>query len=438
MEKNKKRRFFTTLVIFSLIGQVAWVVENMYFNVFIYKMFSASAADISNMVMASAVSATVTTLLIGALSDKVGRRKIFMCLGYILWGVSILSFALIREDIIGAIFPTAVSVSAICITLVIIMDCVMTFFGSSANDACFNAWLTDSTTSENRGSAEGINSMMPLMAILVVFGGFMGFNLDKESSWTAIYIIIGAIVILIGIIGFFIIDEPKITSEGNNSYFKNIFYGFRPSVIKQNKMLYIYLVCFAIFGISIQIFMPYLIIYYEKSLEMSNYVFIMAPAIILAGVFTFFWGRVYDKLGFNKSVVPSLALLGVGYIILTLFTNTALVFIGSLLMMCGYLSGMAVFGAIIRDKTPENKSGMFQGLRIVGQVLIPGIIGPYIGKLVLKNAEIIKNNDGTESFLPNQNIFISALCVLIILSICIAVIILLGKRKEDNNETKQL
>ena len=438
MEKNKKRRFFTTLVIFSLIGQVAWVVENMYFNVFIYKMFSASAADISNMVMASAVSATVTTLLIGALSDKVGRRKIFMCLGYILWGVSILSFALIREDIIGAIFPTAVSVSAICITLVIIMDCVMTFFGSSANDACFNAWLTDSTTSENRGSAEGINSMMPLMAILVVFGGFMGFNLDKESSWTAIYIIIGAIVILIGIIGFFIIDEPKITSEGNNSYFKNIFYGFRPSVIKQNKMLYIYLTCFAIFGISIQIFMPYLIIYYEKSLEMSNYVFIMAPAIILAGVFTFFWGRVYDKLGFNKSVVPSLALLGVGYIILTLFTNTALVFIGSLLMMCGYLSGMAVFGAIIRDKTPENKSGMFQGLRIVGQVLIPGIIGPYIGKLVLKNAEIIKNNDGTESFLPNQNIFISALCVLIILSICIAVIILLGKRKEDNNETKQL
>ena len=438
MEKNKKRRFFTTLVIFSLIGQVAWVVENMYFNVFIYKMFSASAADISNMVMASAVSATVTTLLIGALSDKVGRRKIFMCLGYILWGVSILSFALIREDIIGAIFPTAVSVSAICITLVIIMDCVMTFFGSSANDACFNAWLTDSTTSENRGSAEGINSMMPLMAILVVFGGFMGFNLDKESSWTAIYIIIGAIVILIGIIGFFIIDEPKITSEGNNSYFKNIFYGFRPSVIKQNKMLYIHLACFAIFGISIQIFMPYLIIYYEKSLEMSNYVFIMAPAIILAGVFTFFWGRVYDKLGFNKSVVPSLALLGVGYIILTLFTNTALVFIGSLLMMCGYLSGMAVFGAIIRDKTPENKSGMFQGLRIVGQVLIPGIIGPYIGKLVLKNAEIIKNNDGTESFLPNQNIFISALCVLIILSICIAVIILLGKRKEDNNETKQL
>lgn len=436
MEKNKKRKFLTSLVIFSLIGQVAWVVENMYFNVFIYKMFNASPDDISAMVMASAVSATVTTLLIGALSDKVGRRKIFICLGYILWGVSILSFALIRKDIIGALLPTVTSVSAICITLVIIMDCVMTFFGSSANDACFNAWLTDSTNSQNRGSAEGINSMMPLMAILVVFGGFMGFGeLDEPWKWTTIFIIIGAIVVLIGIGGFFIIDEPKIESEGNNSYFKNIFYGFRPSVIKQNKMLYIYLICFAIFGISIQIFMPYLIIYYEQSLKMSNYVIIMAPAIILAGVFTFFWGKIYDRIGFNKSVVPSLALLALGYIILIAFTNTAMVFIGSLLMMCGYLSGMAVFGAIIRDKTPENKSGMFQGLRIVGQVLIPGLIGPYIGKLVLKDAEIITNNDGTKSFLPNQSIFVASLVALAVLSVAILCIIL-ANRKEKANEQK--
>ena len=433
MEKSKKTKFYLTLVIFSLIGQIAWVVENMYFNVFIYKMFGATPTDISNMVMASAISATVTTLIIGALSDKVGKRKIFMCLGYILWGVSILSFALIRKDIIGVVFPTAVSVSAVCITLVIILDCLMTFFGSSANDAAFNAWLTDSTNSENRGSAEGINSMMPLMAILVVFGGFMGFSLERPEEWTTIFAIIGTVVILIGLAGFFIIDEPKIMTEENKSYFKNILYGFRPSVIKENKMLYVYLICFAIFGISIQIFMPYLIIYYEKTLQMADYVFIMAPAILLAGVFTFFWGKAYDKYGFNKSIIPSLGLLALGYIFLILFTGKSLVFIGSLLMMCGYLSGMAVFGAIIRDKTPENKSGMFQGLRIVGQVLIPGIIGPYIGKLVLRNAEVITNNDGTTSFLPNQSIFVSALVVLVILSVAVALTILL-KGKKQNEE----
>ena len=65
------RKFWTALVLFGLIGQVAWVVENMYFNVFIYKMFHASAADISLMVGASAVAATVTTILMGALSGIV-------------------------------------------------------------------------------------------------------------------------------------------------------------------------------------------------------------------------------------------------------------------------------------------------------------------------------------------------------------------------------
>lgn len=43
-------KFWAALFIFSLMGQVAWVVENMYFNVFIYKMFHATAADISLMV----------------------------------------------------------------------------------------------------------------------------------------------------------------------------------------------------------------------------------------------------------------------------------------------------------------------------------------------------------------------------------------------------
>lgn len=431
MKSKKRTRFFLALVIFSLTGQIAWVVENMYFNVFIYKMFGASASDISAMVSASAVAATVTTLLIGALSDKLGKRKIFICGGYILWGISILSFCLIREDVIGALVPAAASVSAVCVTLVIIMDCVMTFFGSSANDACFNAWLTDSTDSTDRGAAEGINSMMPLVAILAVFGGFMAFDLGKSESWTAIFAIIGAAVIIIGILGFFLINDPKLEISGNKNYFANIFYGFRPSVIKENKLLYLFLAAFAVFGISIQIFMPYLILYYTVSLKMDNYVLIMAPAIILAAVFTAFWGRVYDKVKFKKSVFPALALLMLGYILLYFFRGTALVFIGSLLMMCGYLAGSAVFGAVIRDNTPENRSGMFQGLRIVGQVLIPGIIGPAIGAAILKNAETVLGDDGTYSFVPNENIFLAALVAAIALCIMLTVIFFLNKNKEN-------
>jgi len=402
-------KFWAALVIFSLVGQVAWVVENMYFNVFIYKMFHASAQAISAMVAASAVAATVTTLLIGAWSDKLGKRKLFICLGYLCWGVSIWSFALIRTDVISALFPAAASAASVGVTLVILLDCVMTFFGSTANDACFNAWLTESTDETNRGAVEGINAMMPLVAILVVFGGFMGLDQNLPGSWTVIFGIIGSVVLLLGVLGFFLIDEPKVDTRGNEHYFANLFYGFRPGVIRSNATLYLTLLAYAVFGISIQIFMPYLILYYSVSLGMDNYVLIFAPAILLAATFTAFYGRVYDRRGFRASVIPALVLLMAGYVVLYFFRNTAVVFVGTLIMLCGYLAGMAVFGAMLRDRTPENRAGMFQGQRIVGQVLIPGIIGPAIGAAVLKNAETIVGDDGTASFIPNENIFLAAL-----------------------------
>ena len=410
MKTKLYAKFWCALVVFSLMGQVAWVVENMYFNVFIYKMFNASAADISLMVAASAVAATLTTVFMGALSDKLGKRKVFICGGYIAWGISIFSFVLLKKDIIGSVFPTVASAASMGITLTIILDCVMTFFGSTANDAAFNAWLTDSTDNTNRGSAEGVNSMMPLVAILVVFGGFMFFDLEKSSSWSLIFTIIGICTLLVGVLGLFIIKDPHITPS-ETGFFNNVFYGFRVSTIKENVVLYVSLLLFIIFNISIQIFMPYLILYYEVSLKMSNYVLIMAPAIILASIATAFWGRFYDKKGFMTSSVCSVACLCIGYVLLWLFRSTMLVFVGSLLMMCGYLSSMAVFGARIRDLTPLGKSGMLQGVRIFSQVLIPGVVGPFIGKSVLANADTVLNSDGTYSFVPNEKIFVAALAV---------------------------
>ena len=424
--KNKlSGRFMAALTIFSLMGQIAWVVENMYFNVFIYKMFGASAGDISLMVAASAVAATLTTVFMGALSDKIGKRKLFICGGYILWGISIFSFVFLRSDVINKMIPATLSAASVGISFTIILDCAMTFFGSTANDAAFNAWLTDSTTAKNRGMAEGINAMMPLVAILAVFGGFMGFDLGKQKDWSVIFAIIGAATLIVGILGFFIIKEPKITPS-DKGYLSNIFYGFRPSTLNSNKSLYFVLFLFVIFNISIQIFMPYLIIYYEVSLGMADYVLIMAPAIIIASVVTAFFGRVYDKKGFKFSSVIPLIWLILGYVILGFTKSTLPVFIGSLLMMCGYLSGMAVFGASIRDNTPVGRSGSLQGVRIFAQVLIPGVVGPFIGKTVLSNAKTITNNDGTVSFVPNENIFFAALAVALIVFI---LVLLFAKKK---------
>ena len=414
-ETKLGKRFWISMLVFGLMGQIAWVVENMYFNVFIYKMFHATAGEISAMVMASAVMAALTTIVMGALSDKVGRRKAFMSYGYMLWGVSIIVFAYIRN-----------------VMLTIVMDCVMTFFGSTANDAAYNAWLTDRGDSTNRGRIEGMNSMMPLISVLVVFGSFMGFDLGQHGSWVKIYYIIGGATFAIGLAGLFLIDEAKGLEKSRESMIQTLLYSFRPSVFMDNILLYEILGLFAVFGISIQIFMPYLIIYYEQTLGIANYVVIMAPAIIAAAVLTALYGKTYDRKGFLFSMRPVVIMLCSGYVILYFFRSIIPVLIGSMLMLGGYLTGMSVFGAMIRDNIPENRSGQFQGVRIIGQVFVPGLIGPAIGAYVLRNAEIITNSDGTTSFIPDRSIWFAAFGVIVVL--CLLLMLVSKQMKKTQPE----
>ena len=159
-------RTWAALLTFGLVGQIAWVIENMYFNVFLYNTISGDTSMIAAMVAWSAVTATVTTLVMGALSDRLGRRKAFIVAG------------------------------------------VMTFFGSTANDAAFNAWVTDVTVPENRGRVETVLAIMPLVAMLVVFGALDG--LTQAGSWRLFFLIVGGVTGLGGVLGCFFIREPDL------------------------------------------------------------------------------------------------------------------------------------------------------------------------------------------------------------------------------------
>ena len=85
-------------------------------------------------------------------------------------------------------------------------------------------------------------------------------------------------------------------------------------------------------------------------------------------------------------------------------------------MMSGYLGSNAVFGAKIRDLTPEGKVGLFQGIRIIGQVLIPMLIGPWLGAAASSGDFTYNENvlTGAYSTPPNANIFLAGLIIIIL------------------------
>ena len=64
--KKLSPRVWLTLILVGLVGQFAWTIENMYFNVYLYNTISTDPGYISAMVGWSAAAATLTTLLMGA------------------------------------------------------------------------------------------------------------------------------------------------------------------------------------------------------------------------------------------------------------------------------------------------------------------------------------------------------------------------------------
>ena len=74
-------RMWLFVILIGFAGQMAWSIENMYLNTYIaYLNFSSPAGQgienystiIAITTAASAIVATLTTILMGALTDKVG------------------------------------------------------------------------------------------------------------------------------------------------------------------------------------------------------------------------------------------------------------------------------------------------------------------------------------------------------------------------------
>ena len=441
MKKELNFKKWLAFILAGFVGQLAWAIENNYFNVYVFDCTS-DYSFIPIMTIASAAAATITTLFMGAVSDRLGKRKILISTGYILWGISILLFAFLNPSSSFNIVANSAFISG---TLIVIMDCVMTFFGSTANDAAFNAYVTDNTNSENRAKVESVLSVLPLLALIVVIliaGFFVDVKEGDPKHWDIFFYIFGGITLLVGVGSIFLINNDVCTPNKNGSYFRNVIYGFKPNVIKTNPVLYITLGAFMVFNIGLQVFMPYFILYVQNVLNIKDTDFTVCLGLVLlvASAITVVFGLFMDKIGKNKIMIPSLIVGAIGGIIIFFIpsdqgigTRIGLI-IGGIILMTGYLVSTAVLGAKVRDYTPIKEVGLFQGVRMVFTVLIPMIIGPLIGDAICKGlGEPYLNNFGQTVYPPNAWLFF--VTGIIFLLAIVPVILMIRKEKKTNEQT---
>lgn len=452
--KISVREWFV-LIIIGLVGQFAWSIENMYLNTYItYLNFTSQDGgfDYSLMIAIttalSAVVATLTTLFMGTLTDKVNKRKIFISAGYILWGISTASFGLLNVNSDSSLFAIAMSAQSAAI-MVIVIDCIMTFLGSTSNDAAFNSYVTRNVSDKNRAKVEGVLSILPLIAMLIIFVGLNGLT-TKESGyrWDLFFYIVGGLVTIVGLISTILIPKEKDTNIQKFEYKNLILEGFKPKTIKENKSLYMILLIYFIYGVAIQVYFPYLMVYIEKSCNIANtgssfltpFAIVMAVALLVGSVLSVVIGIIADKVGKAKMIIPVIVILIIG-----LFMMFFIPYIGNdtlrivyaaisgLIMILGYVSVPTVLNSLVRSNIPKGKEGTFMGIRMIFVVALPMCIGPFIGDALNKAyGENYVGDYGVESPLPSNYGYLVSLFILVI-AIILIIFVLIKGRKENRN-----
>ena len=78
----------------------------------------------------------------------------------------------------------------LAIGMAIVFDCIMTFFGSTANDAALNAYIADISDRRNRGRVMGVVEILTWVAVLIVYGA-SGLIIDAWGYYIFFYLIGG-------------------------------------------------------------------------------------------------------------------------------------------------------------------------------------------------------------------------------------------------------
>jgi len=394
-------RSWFVLALLAVTGQIAWAVENMWFNTFVFDELTPDPRPVAWMVAASAITATLTTLFMGTLSDRArtrwGRRRPFILFGYILWGLSTVAFPTVAY----------IRVTALAIAAVVIADSLMTFFGSTANDAAFSAWTADIASSPTRGRVEGVLQIGVYLGQVFAMVA-AGILIDRVGYFVFFYAL-GAVVSLAGILGGGLLrDAPRLAETGpRRSYWAEIGDLFRLDTLRHNRPLFILLLYIMVVSIGMQVALPYLIVYLENFVGMTKSEFSIVGGAVLVGsaLLALPLGLLADRFDRRKMLAAATVLSTLGAFLLSFMRALPSLALSALLWQSMSVAASIASVAWLKDLLPEGSRGKFLGIRMLFWIAIPMVIGPFIGSSLIRAFGIPTVLNGEAGFIPVPVIF---------------------------------
>ncbi len=434
-----KLRFWSIIWGMGLAGQLCWNMENQWFNTFVYAKISGDVNIVTWMVIVSALVTAISTFVFGTLSDRLGRRKIMVSVGYVIWGVATITFGLTEHARTSGI-GVLVALSGF---LVVLTDAIMSFFGSMGCDAGYNVWVNDYTDETNQGQVGAALAVLPVIATVVgtVLGGVL-VNIGNptvgtdaydpsQDNYQLLFWTMGVFVILMGLASIFLMkDKPGLQPHRDGSFANQLFAAFRWSSLKKNPYIKeLLLAC----GVSCAFFIPFNFYFthlgnwliYDIGMTATNMGLVEGIGLLLASLVTIPMSGLINRNKLPLVVLISVIANAAGLFGLFLFVkspadvNTAALlsadnlplFISVFLVGSGYVLLTQSCMIWVRGLFPEENRGQLEGIRSVSFTLIPMLIGTLIGNAIIKytlQAEIKYDVYGHVIDVPQENLFLIA------------------------------
>ena len=295
--------------------------------------------------------------------------------------------------------------------MVVITDAIMTFFGSTANDAAFNAWITEISDPTNRSRVQGILSVGTLLANLIAIGT-AGIIIEVYGYFTFFYIL-GGFVTFVGIVFGSLITEPTVeisrkTVPTYKEVAQDMFDSFRPKNLRANRTLYLLFSCMTLIGIGDQVSLRTLFVYIENYLGINKSMISLIGAIVIftAAILVIFISLIAHRINRHTAMLILLICSGISLVFFALVKSIVWVTIAYTARI-SFIMIFSVFeGAWMQDLYPEENRGKFQGIRMIFFVALPMIIGPPIGAVIIRAFGIPTLLNGVEGFIPTPEIFV--------------------------------
>ena len=210
---------------------------------------------------------------------------------------------------------------------------------------------------------------------------------------------------------------------------KDLLYGLKPAVVRENPELYLSFAAFCLFSVAVQVFFPFLIIYIQNYLGITDYALVLGVVLILASLVSVVSGRFIDRVGKLRFVFPAAAVMLLGLVGMYFVRSSVGVMAAGTVMMSGYMMMSAALGANIRDWTPAGRVGHFQGIRMIFAVLLPMILGPWLGAAVIRGSDSTYIELGQVKTVPTPGIYLAGAAVLLFAAIPV---LFLRKREKES------